>query len=112
MKWITDTETIKPQDSNKPDTDSTQLLQTTSSASSQPNADTRISCPFGINCYRKNPQHKIDEAHPGDADYIVSRISILLQTWKQNISKVVESTLIVSSVITGSIKRGGRRCNG
>ena len=115
LKWITDTETIKPNDSNKPDTDSTQPVQTTTSASSQPNADTRISCPFGINCYRKNPQHKIDEAHPGDVDYIVSSLRILLQTWKQKwgyISKVVESTLIVSSVITGSIKRGGRRCNG
>ena len=115
FKWITETETIKPNDSNKSNTVSTQLLQTTSSASSQPNADTRISCPFGINCYRKNPQHKIDEAHPGDVDYIVSSLSILLQTWKQKwgyISKVVESTLIVSSVITGSIKRGGRRCNG
>jgi len=64
-----ETEIIKPNDSNQPDTDSSQLVQTTST-SSQPNADTRISCPFGINCYRKNPQHKIDEAHPGDADYI------------------------------------------
>ena len=83
FKSITETEIIKPNDSNKPDADSTQLLQTTSSASSQPNADTRISCPFGINCYRKNPQHKIDEAHPGDVDYIVSSLSILSQTWKQ-----------------------------
>ena len=80
FKSITETEIIKPNDSNKPDTDSTQPVQTTTSTSSQSNADKRISCPFGINCYRKNPQHKIDEAHPGDADYIVSRIIILLQT--------------------------------
>ena len=81
FKSITETENVKPNDSNKPDTDGTQLVQTTST-SSQPNADKRISCPFGFNCYRKNPQHKIDEAHPGDADYIVSRIIILFQTWK------------------------------
>ena len=29
----------------------------------------RKSCPFGASCYRKNPQHKSDEAHPGDDDY-------------------------------------------
>jgi hypothetical protein len=30
----------------------------------------RASCRFGASCYRQNPQHKIDEAHPGDHDYI------------------------------------------
>ena len=73
FKSITENEIIKPNDSNKPDTDSTQRVQTTTSISSQPNADTRISCPFGSDCYRKNPQHKIDQAHPGDSDYVVSR---------------------------------------
>ena len=29
----------------------------------------RRSCPFGGNCYRKNPLHRRDEAHPGDGDY-------------------------------------------
>jgi len=29
----------------------------------------RRSCPFGGNCYRKNPLHRKDEAHPGDGDY-------------------------------------------
>ena len=29
----------------------------------------RKSCQFGTACYRKNPQHRIDEAHPGDVDY-------------------------------------------
>ena len=29
----------------------------------------RKSCPFGASCYRRNPQHKLDEAHPGDEDY-------------------------------------------
>ena len=96
MKWITETEIIKPKDSNKPDTDSTQPVQTTTSSSSQPNADTRISCPFGINCYRKNPQHKIDEAHPGDVDYIVSSLDMLQSTtvtFSFLISKTVESKL-------------------
>ena len=31
----------------------------------------RPSCPFGSACYRRNPQHRIDQAHPGDADYKV-----------------------------------------
>ena len=26
-------------------------------------------CPYGGNCYRKNPQHKTDMAHPGDSDF-------------------------------------------
>ncbi len=29
----------------------------------------RPSCPYGASCYRKNPQHLEDEAHPGDVDY-------------------------------------------
>lgn len=29
----------------------------------------RPSCSYGATCYRKNPQHKIDAAHPGDSDY-------------------------------------------
>jgi len=29
----------------------------------------RSSCPFGSACYRKNPQHRQDEAHPGDDDF-------------------------------------------
>ena len=36
-----------------------------------PHSSIRPICPFGISCYRKNPQHKIDEAHPGDNDYVV-----------------------------------------
>ena len=32
----------------------------------------RKSCPYGNICYRKNPQHKLEEAHPGDHDYEVS----------------------------------------
>merc|ERR1712223_1148432 len=35
-----------------------------------PHSSMRPICPFGISCYRKNPQHKIDEAHPGDNDYV------------------------------------------
>ena len=31
----------------------------------------RPSCSFGSSCYRKNPQHKVEEAHPGDNDYKV-----------------------------------------
>ena len=33
-------------------------------------ASGRASCRFGAGCYRKNPQHKLDEAHPGDEDYV------------------------------------------
>jgi len=29
----------------------------------------RPSCSFGSACYRKNPLHKAEEAHPGDEDY-------------------------------------------
>ena len=29
----------------------------------------RRSCPYGGSCYRKNPLHRRDEAHPGDGDY-------------------------------------------
>jgi len=34
-----------------------------------PRPHRRSSCPFGSGCYRKNPQHRQDEAHPGDDDY-------------------------------------------
>ena len=33
-------------------------------------ASRRPSCPYGGSCYRQNPQHKGDEAHPGDDDYM------------------------------------------
>ena len=36
-----------------------------------PGKTNRKSCPYGQICYRKNPQHKLDEAHPGDDDYQV-----------------------------------------
>merc|ERR1719462_1039829 len=29
----------------------------------------RPSCPFGASCYRKNPAHRQDHAHPGDRDF-------------------------------------------
>jgi len=29
----------------------------------------RSSCLYGSSCYRKNPKHREDEAHPGDEDY-------------------------------------------
>merc|ERR1712173_341450 len=29
----------------------------------------RPTCRFGIACYRKNPVHRFEEAHPGDDDY-------------------------------------------
>lgn len=29
----------------------------------------RISCPYGINCYSLNPNHKRQYAHPYDEDY-------------------------------------------
>ena len=30
----------------------------------------RPSCPFGASCYRKNPAHRQDHAHPGDQDFL------------------------------------------
>ena len=36
---------------------------------SRPSPARRKSCPFGAACYRRNPVHKADEAHPGDTDY-------------------------------------------
>ena len=29
----------------------------------------RPACPYGAGCYRKNPLHRREEAHPGDDDY-------------------------------------------
>jgi len=29
----------------------------------------RSVCSYGGSCYRKNPQHRVEEAHPGDEDY-------------------------------------------
>ena len=29
----------------------------------------RTSCPYGPSCYRRNPEHFQEEAHPGDPDY-------------------------------------------
>ncbi|XP_017067801.2 aprataxin and PNK-like factor isoform X2 [Drosophila eugracilis] len=37
--------------------------------SSVSSSSTRISCRFGIRCYRRNPAHRSAEAHPGDQDY-------------------------------------------
>ena len=45
--------------------------ETKKSTDCKPHSSIRPICPFGISCYRKNPQHKIDEAHPGDNDYKV-----------------------------------------
>uniref|UniRef100_A0A0K2TLQ9 Putative LOC100680322 [Nasonia vitripennis] n=1 Tax=Lepeophtheirus salmonis TaxID=72036 RepID=A0A0K2TLQ9_LEPSM len=43
----------------------------TSSVNSPPTktSSNRPSCAYGTSCYRRNPQHRIDEAHPGDSDY-------------------------------------------
>ena len=56
--------------------------QSTSSAVVQPtstgaqHSDKRKSCTYGASCYRQNPQHRHDEAHPGDSDYVVSTNSL------------------------------------
>jgi len=34
----------------------------------------RPHCPFGATCYRKNPIHREEEAHPGDEDYEVDEV--------------------------------------
>lgn len=39
------------------------------SVKEKPSSTTRESCKYGIRCYRRNPQHRIEEAHPGDTDY-------------------------------------------
>ena len=39
------------------------------------NRDHRISCRFGTSCYRKNSQHRIEEAHPGDNDYKETKLT-------------------------------------
>jgi len=39
------------------------------SAKKDKTADVRLSCSFGSTCYRKNPVHRVEEAHPGDDDY-------------------------------------------
>lgn len=33
-------------------------------------SSSRESCKYGSSCYRKNPQHRKDFAHPGDSDYV------------------------------------------
>lgn len=52
----------------------TQPTQDTASTYSRPNTDIRPSCAFGNKCYRKNPQHKVEEAHPEDNDYTVRHL--------------------------------------
>ena len=43
---------------------------TSSAPSTTPTTSSkRPKCPFGSKCYRKNPQHKTDQSHPGDSDY-------------------------------------------
>ena len=39
-----------------------------SSRSSSTPKPKKPACPYGSKCYRKNPQHRIDESHPGDED--------------------------------------------
>ncbi|KAF2363482.1 Zinc finger C2H2 APLF-like [Trinorchestia longiramus] len=41
----------------------------TNALSAAPSSAKRKSCAYGASCYRRNPQHKKDEAHPGDPDY-------------------------------------------
>uniref|UniRef100_A0A1A9W2U0 PBZ-type domain-containing protein n=1 Tax=Glossina brevipalpis TaxID=37001 RepID=A0A1A9W2U0_9MUSC len=31
--------------------------------------ENRPSCTFGVKCYRKNPSHRLELAHPGDNDF-------------------------------------------
>lgn len=65
----------------KPDPDSTNQLPSTSSnvkqepdssnvkTESNPVPNIRPSCEHGIRCFRHNPEHRSDQAHPGDNDY-------------------------------------------
>ncbi|KAM7362177.1 aprataxin and PNK-like factor [Cochliomyia hominivorax] len=42
-----------------------------SSTSDPVDKDERPSCKFGKQCFRKNPRHRLEMAHPGDPDYIL-----------------------------------------
>ncbi|XP_034232000.1 aprataxin and PNK-like factor [Thrips palmi] len=66
--------TSSPKRSVTPDTTRTTVADTindpilvTNGMASPP--ATRKSCFYGSSCYRKNPQHRRDFAHPGDADF-------------------------------------------
>lgn len=41
-----------------------------SRSSKNSSSPVRSSCMFGSSCYRKNPAHRVKEAHPGDDDYV------------------------------------------
>jgi aprataxin and PNK-like factor len=61
----------------KPDPDSTnEAPSTTSNVKQEPDSsdtqsapNVRQSCEHGIRCFRHNPEHRRDQAHPGDNDY-------------------------------------------
>lgn len=44
-------------------------LPTTAAPTAGTNSPQRASCNYGIRCFRRNPQHRNDMAHPGDPDY-------------------------------------------
>ncbi|XP_017054926.1 aprataxin and PNK-like factor [Drosophila ficusphila] len=50
-------------------TEPTRSNEVATADSSVSSSSTRISCRFGIRCYRRNPVHRSAEAHPGDSDY-------------------------------------------
>uniref|UniRef100_A0A1B0FM08 PBZ-type domain-containing protein n=1 Tax=Glossina morsitans morsitans TaxID=37546 RepID=A0A1B0FM08_GLOMM len=50
--------------------ESTNNAHTDNSASQfSPAPVNRSSCTFGVKCYRKNPSHRLEFAHPGDDDF-------------------------------------------
>uniref|UniRef100_A0A1I8P8B3 PBZ-type domain-containing protein n=1 Tax=Stomoxys calcitrans TaxID=35570 RepID=A0A1I8P8B3_STOCA len=42
--------------------------------SSENIAQARLSCPYGDDCYRANPSHRSEVAHPGDEHYTAPRM--------------------------------------
>ena len=65
-------ETFKSTGPESTKSDDTAVPSTSTAANANPsttNTGKRKSCSYGTSCYRRNPQHRLDEAHPGDNDY-------------------------------------------
>lgn len=60
--------TATNQASSVPSIPVTVVVKTETSGPSK-STDTRLSCEFGIRCYRNQPEHRREFAHPNDQDY-------------------------------------------
>lgn len=41
-------------------------------------------CQFGSSCYRKNPAHRAEQAHPGDDDYEEMKANMDMNSYDDN----------------------------